>query len=71
MENTSTVRIVWDYPVAGHLCIDGAVKYVKLSRQPGAAQPQGVCPQCQVTFQYRKPQRSRVRHYGENGATHF
>jgi len=35
------------------------------------AQPQGTCPQCQTTFQYQKPQRSKVRHFGENGATHF
>jgi hypothetical protein len=42
-----------------------------LVRRPGHPQPQGTCPQCQAAFQYRKPQRSRVRHYGENGATHF
>jgi len=70
MENTNTVRTVYDFPVAGHLCDDGTVRYVKLGRRPGQTQPQGVCAQCHTAFQYQKPQRSRVRH--ENGGTsHF
>ena len=71
MENQTAVRTVYDFPVAGHLCSDGAVRYVKLVRQPGNSQPKGTCPQCQLAFQYQKPQRSKVRHYGEAGATHF
>jgi hypothetical protein len=71
MEN-SAVRTVYDFPVAGHLCSDGAVRYVKLVRRTGQPQPQGSCPQCQIAFQYQKPQRSKVRHpAGEQGATHF
>jgi hypothetical protein len=71
MENSTAVRIVYDFPVAGHLCTDGAVRYIKMARRAGLAQPQGVCPTCQIIFQYQKPQRSKVRHFGENGATHF
>ncbi|HZO80593.1 MAG TPA: hypothetical protein VFB33_02780 [Candidatus Binataceae bacterium] len=71
MEETPVVRTVYDFPVAGHLCSDGVVRYIKLVRRPGNPQPQGVCAQCQTAFQYQKPQRSRVRHYGEGGATHF
>ena len=71
MEN-SAVRTVYDFPVAGHLCSDGAVRYVKLVRRTGQPQPQGTCVECQVAFQYQKPQRSKVRHpAGEEGATHF
>jgi hypothetical protein len=70
MEATET-RTVYDFPVAGHLCSDGTVHYVKLSRRPGNPRPQGVCSQCQTTFVYEKPQRSRVRHYDSEGATHF
>ena len=70
MEATD-VRTVYDFPVAGHLCDDGTVRYTKLSRRPGNPQPQGVCAQCQTSFQYQKPQRSKVRHFGETGATHF
>jgi hypothetical protein len=71
MENRSAVRTVYDYPVAGHICRDGAVHYVRLVRQAGQTQPQGYCPQCQLAFQYQKPQRSRVKHYDGAGATHF
>jgi hypothetical protein len=71
MENSAAVRTVYDFPVAGHLCNDGAVRYIKLSRRAGYPEPQGVCPQCQTAFRYQKPQRSRVRHYGADGATHF
>ena len=71
MDN-SAIRTVYDFPVAGHLCSDDTVRYVKLVRRTGQAQPQGTCPQCQIAFQYQKPQRSRVRHpAGEAGATHF
>jgi hypothetical protein len=69
--NNTAIRTVYDFPVAGHLCEDGAVRYIKLSRRTGNTQPQGVCPQCQTSFQYQKPQRSKVRHHGEAGATHF
>jgi hypothetical protein len=71
MENQTAVRTVYDFPVAGHLCSDGAVRYIKLVRQARNTQPQGTCPQCQIAFQYQKPQRSKVRHYGDTGATHF
>lgn len=71
METPTAIRTVYDFPVAGHLCSDGAVRYVKLVRRPGDAQPNGTCPQCQTSFQYQKPQRSKVRHYGGDGATHF
>jgi len=71
MESSTTVRIVYDFPVAGHLCTDGAVRYVKMARRAGSAQTQGVCPRCQITFQYQKPQRPKLRHFGENGASHF
>jgi hypothetical protein len=71
MEKSSAVRIVYDFPVAGHLCTDGAVRYIKMARRAGVAQLQGVCPQCQIVFQYQKPQRSKVRHFDANGATHF
>jgi hypothetical protein len=65
------IRTVYDFPVAGHLCSDGLVHYVKLIRRSGNPKPQGICPQCHTTFQYEKPQRSRVRHYGSEGASNF
>jgi hypothetical protein len=71
MENSIAVRTVYDFPVVGHLCNDGAVRYVKLSRRSGHPQLQGTCPQCQVAFQYQKPQPSRMRHHSGDGATHF
>ncbi len=71
MAESTAVRMVYDFPVAGHLCTDGSVHYVKLVRRTGNQQPQGVCAHCQIAFQYRKPQRSRVRHYGSEGAGHF
>ena len=71
MANSTAERTVYDFPVAGHLCNDGAVRYVKLVRRAGHPQPNGVCPQCQTAFRYEKPRRSRVRHYGADGATHF
>jgi hypothetical protein len=71
MSQPTEVRTVYDFPVAGHLCSDGAVRYIKLVRRPGQSQPQGVCPACQAAFLYQKPQRSRVRHAGSEGTTHF
>jgi hypothetical protein len=71
MANPNTVRTVYDFPVAGHLCSDGAVRYIKLVRQAGQAQPQGTCPECQTVVQYEKPQRSRVKHFDSAGASHF
>jgi hypothetical protein len=67
------VRTVYDYPVAGHLCSDGAVRYIKLVRR-GGNQPQGTCTQCQTSFQYVKPKPSPVRHVenlDDGGVTHF
>ena len=70
-EKTAVVRTVYDYPVAGHLCTDGSVRYIKLVRRSGY-QPQGTCTQCQTSFQYVKPKPSSVRHSDEGGgATHF
>jgi hypothetical protein len=69
-EPSAVVRTVYDYPVVGHLCIDGAVRYVKLVRRNGS-QPQGTCSHCQTSFQYVKPKRSPVRHYDGGGVTHF
>jgi hypothetical protein len=71
MDNPTVVRTVFDFPVAGHLCVDGAVRYVKLARRSGQSQPQGLCDQCRTAFRYQKPQRSKVRHYSGEGATHF
>jgi hypothetical protein len=59
-----TVRTVYDFPVAGHLCSDGAVKYIKLVRRQGA-QPEGTCTTCQTAFQYRKPKAAPMRHTPE------
>jgi hypothetical protein len=68
MEATD-IRTVYDFPVVGHLCSDGVVHYVKLTRRSGNPKPQGVCSHCHTTFQYEKPQRSRVRHHGIEGAS--
>ena len=69
-ENT-TVRIVYDFPVAGHLCDDGIVRYIRLIRR-GGQQPEGACPQCKILFQYRKPKPSkRARHVDGEGIVHF
>jgi hypothetical protein len=62
MDDTPNVRTVYDFPVVGHLCSDGSVRYVKLVRRQGAQQPEGTCPACQTAFQYRKPKPSPVRH---------
>jgi hypothetical protein len=69
MNDSRTVRTVYDFPVAGHLCVDGNVRYIKLVRRSGQ-QPQGTCQHCQTEFQYRKPKPSSVRHPDE-GITHF
>lgn len=67
MDETPTVRTVYDFPVAGHLCSDGSVRYIKLVRRHGAPQPEGTCPTCQTAFQYRKPRPSPVRHFPSEG----
>jgi hypothetical protein len=69
-ERTTTVRTVYEFPVAGHVCSDGSVRYVKLVRR-GGQQPEGVCATCQASFQYRKPKPSSVRHPDGEGITHF
>lgn len=69
-EQTATIRTVYDFPVAAHLCTDGVVRNIKLVRRNGS-QPQGTCTQCQTSFQYVKPKASSVRHFDEGGATHF
>ena len=71
MGNTTEIRVVYDFPVAGHLCSDGIVRYVKLVRRTGQPQLQGTCPECAIAFLYQKPQRSKVRHADHAGATHF
>jgi hypothetical protein len=70
MDEKTTVRTVYDFPVAAHLCSDGAVRYVKLMRRSGQ-QPNGTCQQCKLSFQYRKPKPSRVRHPEGEGIVHF
>ena len=69
-EHSGTIRTVYDFPVAAHLCTDGIVRNIKLVRRTGS-QPQGTCTQCQTSFQYVKPKASPVRHFDEGGATHF
>ena len=68
MSEKITVRTVYDFPVAGHLCDDGSVRYVKLVRRSGQ-QPEGTCPLCKISFLYRKPKASKnARHVeGEDG----
>jgi hypothetical protein len=70
MDEKITTRIVYDFPVAAHLCSDGAVRYVKLIRRSGQ-QPEGACNQCKTAFQYRKPKPSNVRHPDGEGIVHF
>ncbi|GEM_PF-420313 len=70
-DSTNTVRTVYDFPVAGHLCSDGVVRYVKLVRRHGSTEIEGTCTTCQTAFQYRKPKPSTVRHYDGEGVTHF
>jgi hypothetical protein len=70
MNGKAAVRTVYDFPVAGHLCSDGAVRYVKLVRRAGQ-QPEGTCQQCKTSFQYKKPKPSNVRHPEGEGIVHF
>lgn len=71
MSENTTVRIVYDFPVAAHLCDDGSVRYVKLVRRSGQ-QPEGTCPQCKTAFQYRKPKAAKnARHADGEGIVHF
>jgi len=70
-DRPTTVRTVYEYPVASHLCSDGSVRYVKLVRHQGGQQPEGTCSTCQTAFQYRKPKPSAVRHPDGEGITHF
>jgi hypothetical protein len=46
------------------------VHYTRLVRRAGG-EPQGVCHDCNITFQYRKPKPSRVRHPSSQDASHF
>jgi len=68
--NERPVRTVYEYPVAGHLCSDGTVHYVKLIKHERGQQPNGTCTTCQTSFEYRKPKPSSVKHPDE-GITHF
>ena len=71
MSEKITVRTVYDFPVAGHLCDDGTVRYVKLVRRSGQ-QPEGTCQQCGTSFLYRKPKASKTaRHPDGEGIIHF
>jgi hypothetical protein len=71
MSEKITVRIVYDFPVAGHLCDDGTVRYVRLLRRAGQP-PEGTCPQCKTCFVYRKPKASKnARHIEGEGIVHF
>jgi hypothetical protein len=71
ISENSSVRIVYDFPVAAHLCDDGIVRYVKLVRRNGQP-PEGTCQQCKTTFQYRKPKASKnARHVDGEGIVHF
>lgn len=69
-QTSANVRTVYDFPVAAHLCTDGTVRNVKLVKRSGE-QPHGVCSQCQLEFQYRKPKPSRVRQIDAEGPFHF
>jgi hypothetical protein len=68
--NGTVLRTVYDFPVAAHICSDGTVHYTRLVRRAGG-EPQGVCHDCNITFQYRKPKPSRVRHPSSQDASHF
>ncbi len=71
MSEKITVRTVYDFPVAGHLCDDGTVRYVRLVRRAGQP-PEGTCPQCKTCFVYRKPKASKsARHIEGEGIVHF
>jgi len=70
MNEKATVRTVYDFPVAAHVCSDNAVRYVKLVRRAGQ-QPNGTCQQCGTSFEYRKPKPSSVKHPEGEGIVHF
>jgi hypothetical protein len=71
MSEKITVRTVYDFPVAGHLCDDGTVRYIKLVRRSGQ-QPEGTCPICKTSFVYQKPKASKnARHVDGEGIVHF
>jgi hypothetical protein len=71
MSEKITVRTVYDFPVAGHLCDDGTVRYIKLMRRSGQ-QPEGTCPICKTSFVYQKPKASKnARHVDGEGIVHF
>ena len=71
MSEKITVRTVYDFPVAGHLCEDGTVRYVRLVRRSGQ-QPEGTCQQCKTLFQYQKPKAAKnARHVDGEGIVHF
>jgi hypothetical protein len=71
MSEKITVRTVYDFPVAGHLCDDGIVRYVRLVRRSGQ-QPEGTCPECKICFVYQKPKASKnARHIEGEGLVHF
>jgi hypothetical protein len=71
MSEKITVRTVYDFPVAGHLCDDGIVRYVRLVRRSGQ-QPEGTCPECKICFVYQKPKASKnARHIEGEGIVHF
>jgi len=71
MQEALSVRTVYDFPVAGHFCVDGAVRYVRLVRRHGDPQPQGMCQRCHTAFLYRKPKPSPVRHLAGEGESYF
>ena len=71
MSDKITVRTVYDFPVAAHLCDGGTVRYTKLVRRSGQ-QPEGTCQQCKTSFQYRKPKPAKnARHPDGEGIVHF
>ena len=70
MEESRELRTVYDFPIAGHQCIDGKVIHVKMVRRHGSPEIEGMCRQCGTVFQYRRPKPSNVRHE-DGGVTHF
>jgi hypothetical protein len=70
-EMSDRVRIVYDFPVVAHLCSDGSIRNTRLVRRAGQQHPEGQCPVCSTTFQYRKPKPSNVRHPDGEGIVHF
>jgi hypothetical protein len=71
MNEKTTVRTVYDFPVAAHPCEDGTVGYVRLVRRAGQ-QPEGTCHRCNTLFVYQKPKASKnARHIDGEGIVHF